>query len=46
MSSHKPLIGRSLSAQPLPAQKVEAAVNCKVVNIMTSLGMPIFRKAA
>ncbi len=46
MMRYKTLIGRSLRARTLPAQKVEAAVGCKVVNIMTSLGMPASRKVA
>jgi hypothetical protein len=36
---YKVLIGRSLNARTLPAQKVEATVACKVINIMTGLGM-------
>ena len=43
---YKQVIGRSLRARSLPAQKVEAAVGCKVMNIMTSLGMPVSRKSA
>lgn len=46
MMRYKQLIGRSLRARSLPAQKVEAAVACKVMNIMTSLGMPVSRKSA
>ncbi|WP_264658097.1 IS5 family transposase [Azospirillum canadense] len=46
MMRYKTLIGRSLRARSLPAQKVEAAVGCTVLNIMTSLGMPISRKVA
>ncbi|MCW2241496.1 hypothetical protein M2351_006141 [Azospirillum canadense] len=46
MMRYKQLIGRSLRARSLPAQKVEAAVGCKVMNIMTSLGLPISRKTA
>lgn len=46
MMRYKQLIGRSLRARRLPAQKVEATVGCKVMNIMTSLGMPITRKVA
>ncbi|HYF88020.1 MAG TPA: IS5/IS1182 family transposase, partial [Azospirillum sp.] len=38
--------GRSLRARTLPAQKVEAAIGCKVMNLMTSLGMPVTRKVA
>lgn len=44
MLRYKVLIGRSLRARTLPAQKVEAAVGCKVMNIMASLGMPVARK--
>ncbi|MCW2239705.1 hypothetical protein M2351_004335 [Azospirillum canadense] len=46
MLRYKTLIGRSLRARTLPAQKVEAAVGGKVLNIMTSLGMPVSRKVA
>ncbi|WP_448204841.1 IS5 family transposase [Azospirillum sp. sgz302134] len=46
MLRYKTLIGRSLRARTLPAQKVEAAVGCKVMNMMTSLGMPASRKVA
>jgi transposase len=46
MLRYKTLIGRSLRARTLPAQKVEAAVGCKVMNRMTSLGMPASRKVA
>ena len=46
MLRSKTLIGRSLRARTLPAQKVEAAVGCKVMNMMTSLGMPASRKVA
>jgi hypothetical protein len=35
---YKVLIGRSLRA--LSAQKVEAHIACKVINRMTSLGIP------
>ena len=45
MRRHKVLVGRSLRA-PIPsAQKDEAALGCKVMNVMTSLGMPVTRKA-
>jgi len=44
MLRYKTLIGRSLRARSLPAQKVEAAVGCKVMNVMTNLGMPVSRK--
>jgi len=41
MLRYKVLIGRSLHARTLPAQKTEAKVACKVINIMTGLGMPV-----
>ena len=43
---YKVLIGGSLRARTLSAQKVEARIACKVINRMTSLGMPIARKVA
>ena len=43
---YKALIGRSLRARSLPAQKVEATAGCKVINIMTGLGMPVSRRIA
>ncbi|WP_377806496.1 IS5 family transposase [Azospirillum sp. A29] len=46
MLRYKTLIGRSLRARTLPAQKIEEAVGCKVMNMMTSLGMPASRKVA
>ena len=46
MMRYKPLIGRSLRARSLPTQKVEAAAGCKVMNIMTSLGVPVSRRLA
>jgi transposase len=46
MMRYKQLIGRTLRARTLPAQQVEAACGCKVMNIMTSLGMPATRKGA
>ena len=46
MMRYKQLIGRSLRARSLLAQKVEAAVGCNVMTIMTSLGMPVSRKVA
>jgi hypothetical protein len=36
----------SLRARTLAAQKVEARFACKVINRMTSLGMPVSRKVA
>jgi len=46
MSRYKTIIGRTLRARTLPAQKVEARVACKVLNRMTTLGMPVSRKVA
>jgi transposase len=46
MMRYKQLIGRSLRARTLPAQKVEPTVGCKVMNMMTNLGMPTTRKVA
>ena len=43
---YKILIGRSLRARTLSAQKVEARTACTVLNRMTSLGMPLSRKVA
>lgn len=44
MMRYKHLIGRSLRVRSLSTQKVETALGCKVMNIMTSLGMPATRK--
>src|SRR3712207_555228 len=46
MFRYKKLIGRSLHARTLPTQKTEAKVACKVINIMTGLGMPVSRLIA
>ncbi len=46
MMRYKALIGRSLRARTLPAQKAEARAACAVINRMTELGMPISRKSA
>jgi hypothetical protein len=43
---YKALIGRSLRARTLSAQKVEARIACAVINRMTRLGMPVARKVA
>ena len=43
---YKILIGRRLRARTLSAQKVEVRIACKVINRMTSLGMPVSRKVA
>jgi len=46
MFRYKKVIGRSLHARSLPAQKTEAKVAGKVLNIMTGLGMPVSRRSA
>jgi len=46
MFRYKKVIGRSLHARTLPTQKTEAKVACKVINIMTGLGMPVSRRIA
>jgi hypothetical protein len=46
MFRYKKVIGRSLHARTLPAQKIEAKVACTVLNIMTGLGMPVSRRIA
>ncbi|QCG94854.1 IS5 family transposase [Azospirillum sp. TSA2s] len=46
MLRYKVLIGRSLRARTLPAQKAEARATCAVINRMTSLGMTTSRKVA
>jgi hypothetical protein len=38
------LLGRRLHARTLPMQKTEAAVGCKVLNLMTRLGMPVSQR--
>jgi hypothetical protein len=43
MFRYKKVIGRSLHARTLPTQQTEAKVACKVLNIMTGLGMPVSR---
>ena len=43
---YKILIGRSLRARTLSAQKVEARMACAVINRITSLGMPVSRRVA
>ncbi len=37
---YKVLVGRSLRARTLGAQKVEARIACTVINRMTGLDMP------
>jgi hypothetical protein len=46
MFRYKKVIGRSLHARTPPIPKTEARVACKVLNIMTGLGMPFSRKVA
>ncbi|MBP2316882.1 hypothetical protein J2852_006250 [Azospirillum soli] len=46
MVRYKQLIGRSLCARSLPVQKVERALDGKVLNVMISLGMPVTRMVA
>ncbi len=46
MLRYKALIGHSLRARTLRTQKVEATAGCKVMNVLTSLGMPVTRKVA
>jgi len=46
MMRYKGLIGRRLHARTLPTQKTEVAVGCKVINIMTQLGMPASQRLA
>jgi hypothetical protein len=40
MFRYKKVIGRGFHARRLPTRKTEVTVACKVINIMTSLGMP------
>lgn len=46
MLRYQVTIGRSLRAQTLTTQKIEATVGCKVRNIMTNLDMLISSKVA
>jgi transposase len=46
MYRYKVLIGRSLHARTLSAQRAEARIACLVLNRMTRLGMPASRRAA
>ncbi len=41
MLRYKTIIGPKLKARSLPQQKTEADVSVRVLNRMTSLGMPI-----
>ena len=44
MMRYKTLIDRRLRARTLPTQKTEAAAGCRVINIMTQLGMPVSQR--
>jgi len=44
MFRYKAIIGSSLRARILPAQKTEAKVACSVLNRMTRLGIPVFQR--
>jgi transposase len=44
MMRYKALIGRHLHARTLSKQKAEAAAGCKVINVMTRLGMPVSQR--
>ena len=46
VSRYKAIIGRSLRARTLPAQKTEARVACSVLNRMARLGMPVSQRTA
>ncbi|MCC2651299.1 MAG: Transposase of ISAli17, family, subgroup [Microvirga sp.] len=46
MMRYKTVIGRRLHARTMPTQEAEAAAGCKVLNIMTRLGMPVSRRIA
>ncbi len=45
MFRYKVLIGSSLRARTLPAQKTEAKAGCLVLNQMTRLGMPVSHRS-
>ena len=46
VSRYKGMIGSSLRARTLPAQKAEARAACSVLNRMTRLGMPMSQRVA
>jgi hypothetical protein len=46
MMRYKTLIGCRLYARTLPTRKTEAAAACKVINVMTHLGMPVSQRLA
>jgi hypothetical protein len=45
MMRYRTLIGR-LYARTLSKQKAEAAAGCKVINVMSSFGMPVSQRLA
>ncbi len=46
MFRYKAIIGSSLRARTLPAQKTETKVACSMLNRMTNLGMPASQRIA
>jgi hypothetical protein len=44
MMRYKTVIGRCFQALTLPTQKTEAAASCKVINVVTRLGMPVSQR--
>jgi hypothetical protein len=44
MFRYKTLIGPTLRARTLPAQRIEARVACSVIHRMTQLGMPLSQR--
>jgi hypothetical protein len=44
MMRYKTVIGLRLHARTLPKQKTEVAIGCKVLNVMTRLGMPVSQR--
>ena len=46
MMRYKTVIGRRLHARTFPTQRAEAAAGCKVINVMTQLGMPVSQRIA
>jgi hypothetical protein len=39
-------LAAAFHARTPPTQKTEAAAGCKVINVMTSFGMPVSRRLA
>ena len=44
MFRYKAIIGNSLRARTLPAQRAETKVGCAMLNRMTGLGMPMSQR--